>query len=126
MYIAMDHTTWDLTLLKVLNRMCYNTTVSCASRYITNKLPNYRKGVLYPRGATLGGSSQVNAMNFAWAPDNEWDYIANLTGDASWGHEHMRRHLMELENCTYVPQGTPGHGFDGYITVSPRSATHTL
>ena len=56
-------------------------------------------------------------MNFAWAPDNEWEYIANLTGDKSWGHEHMRRHLMDLENCTYVPRGTPGHGFDGYIEV---------
>ena len=56
-------------------------------------------------------------MNFAWAPDNEWDYIANLTGDSSWSHTHMRRHLMDLENCTYVPRGTPGHGFDGYIQV---------
>jgi choline dehydrogenase-like flavoprotein len=75
-------------------------------------------GNYYPRGATLGGSSQVNAMNFVWAPDNEWDYIAELTGDKSWEHQHMRRHLMDLENCTYVPRGTPGHGFDGYIEVS--------
>ncbi|KAF2996739.1 hypothetical protein E8E13_006291 [Curvularia kusanoi] len=75
-------------------------------------------GILYPRGATLGGSSQVNAMNFAWAPDNEWDYIADLTGDDSWSHENMRKLLIELENCTYVPQGTPGHGYDGYLTSS--------
>lgn len=57
-------------------------------------------------------------MNFAWAPDNEWDYIAELTGDGSWGHEYMRQHLMNLENCTYLPAGTPGHGFSGYIQVS--------
>jgi hypothetical protein len=25
---------------------------------------------------------------------------------------------MNLENCTYVPEGTPGHGFDGYLVVS--------
>jgi choline dehydrogenase len=56
-------------------------------------------------------------MNFVWSPDNEWDYIANLTGDDSWGHEHMRRHLTNLENCTYVPEGTPGHGFEGYLVV---------
>jgi len=61
-------------------------------------------------------------MNFAWSPDNEWDYIANVTGDESWGHEHMRRHLMNLENCTYVPEGSPGHGFDGYLVVSGRSS----
>ena len=29
----------------------------------------------------------------------------------------MRRHLMDLENCTYVPAGTPGHGYDGYLEV---------
>jgi choline dehydrogenase len=56
-------------------------------------------------------------MNFLWSPDNEWDYIASLTGDDSWGHEHMRRHLQNVENCTYVPVGTPGHGFEGYVVV---------
>ena len=56
-------------------------------------------------------------MNFAWAPDNEWDNIANLTGDESWGHEKMRRYLIDIENATFVPEGTPGHGFDGYIDV---------
>ncbi|PSN70350.1 alcohol oxidase [Corynespora cassiicola Philippines] len=83
-------------------------------------------GIYYPRGATLGGSSQVNAMNFAWAPDNEWDYIAEVTGDDSWGHEHMRRHLMNLENCTYVPQGTPGHGFDGYLQSSHHNTSTSI
>jgi choline dehydrogenase len=62
-------------------------------------------------------------MNFAWAPDNEWDYIAELTGDKSWGHKHMRKHLMDLENCTYVPRGTRGHGFEGYIEVK---STHRV
>ncbi|CAI6315842.1 unnamed protein product [Periconia digitata] len=75
-------------------------------------------GNMYPRGATLGGSAQVNAMNLAWAPDNEWDYIAELTGDSTWGHENMRRLFMEMENCTYVPHGTPGHGFDGFLQTT--------
>ncbi|KAI1069362.1 hypothetical protein LB507_008736 [Fusarium sp. FIESC RH6] len=83
-------------------------------------------GLYYPRGSTLGGSAQVNAMNFAWSPDNEWDYIANITGDKSWGHEHMRRHLMNLENCTYVPEGSPGHGFDGYLVNDLSNATVRL
>ncbi|KAL1656399.1 hypothetical protein SLS61_000862 [Didymella pomorum] len=71
-------------------------------RSVADALVKSRAGILYPRGATLGGSSQVNAMNFAWAPDNEWDYIADLTGDESWGHENMRRYLTELENCTLM------------------------
>jgi choline dehydrogenase len=56
-------------------------------------------------------------MNFLWGPDSEWDYIAELTGDETWGHEYMRQHLIALENCTYLPLGTPGHGFDGPIEV---------
>jgi choline dehydrogenase len=65
-------------------------------------------------------------MNFAWAPDNEWDYIPNFTGDASWNHEHMRRHFIDVENCTYVPHGTPGHGFDGYIQVLNPTPTLSI
>jgi choline dehydrogenase len=42
-----------------------------------------RLGILYPRGATLGGSAQLNAMNFAIPPDKVWDHIAELTGDES-------------------------------------------
>lgn len=95
---------WVLMLIKYILLLTNSTTNSL--------------GVLYPRGATLGGSSQVNAMNFIWAPDNEWDHIANLTGDESWSHEHMRRHLMDLENCTYTPAGTHGHGHDGYLEVN--------
>lgn len=64
-------------------------------------------------------------MNFIWAPDNEWDYIAEVTGDETWGHEYMRQHLTVLENATYVPIGTPGHGFDGFLEVSSTHASHT-
>lgn len=117
---ATGRTMWGFIRLRARNRTYSPKCLFCAGDELADELCGYRRGILYPRGATLGGSSQVNAMNFAWAPDNEWDYIANLTGDASWGHEHMRRHLMDLENCTYVPQGTPGHGFDGYLTVSLR------
>ncbi|KAK0388804.1 hypothetical protein NLU13_5047 [Sarocladium strictum] len=83
-------------------------------------------GLYDPRGSTLGGSAQVNAMNFIWAPDNEWDYIAEVTGDETWGHEYVRRHLMALENATYVPSGTPGHGFDGFLEASQVNATTGL
>jgi choline dehydrogenase len=42
-------------------------------------------GVYYPRGSSVGGSSMINAM-CVWLPaDSDWNYIANVTGDASWG-----------------------------------------
>jgi choline dehydrogenase len=41
-------------------------------------------GVYYPRGATLGGSSMINAM-VCWLPsDSDWNYHAEVTGDNSW------------------------------------------
>lgn len=77
-------------------------------------------GVLYPRGATLGGSSNVNAMNFALPPDRDWDAIAELTGDESWRATAMRTYFERLENNDYLTRngsGSEGHGFDGYIHV---------
>ncbi|KAL4731881.1 hypothetical protein ACLX1H_000876 [Fusarium chlamydosporum] len=77
-------------------------------------------GILYPRGATLGGSSQLNAMNFAIPPDRDWDYIAELTGDEFWRANHMRDLFIDIENCTYAPEGTPGHGSGGFVQVRHR------
>lgn len=61
-------------------------------------------------------------MNFALPPDNDWDAIAELTGDESWKFHKMRELFIEIENCTYAPEGTPGHGFDGFIQVRTRGA----
>lgn len=41
-------------------------------------------GVYYPRGATLGGSSMINAMATWLPPDSDWDYVVELTGDETW------------------------------------------
>lgn len=41
-------------------------------------------GVYYPRGATLGGSSMINAM-CVWLPsDSDWNYHYEVTGDETW------------------------------------------
>jgi choline dehydrogenase len=74
-------------------------------------------GVYYPRGATLGGSAQSNAMNFALPPDDDWNIIAELTGDESWLAENVREHFIDMEKNQYLPSGTEGHGYDGYIGV---------
>ncbi|CAH0002408.1 unnamed protein product [Clonostachys byssicola] len=81
-------------------------------------------GIVYPRGATVGGSTQVNAMNLGPPPDHEWDYIAEVTGDNSFEAAAMREYFMKVENCNYLPQGTPGHGFDGFITLSRNNVTY--
>jgi len=41
-------------------------------------------GIQYPRGATLGGSSIVNAGLTLLPANSDWDYIKNITGDTTW------------------------------------------
>jgi len=41
-------------------------------------------GVYYPRGATLGGSSMVNAMVCLLPSESDWNYHYEVTGDESW------------------------------------------
>lgn len=41
-------------------------------------------GVNYPRGATLGGSSIINAGAVFLPSDGDWNYVRDITGDKSW------------------------------------------
>lgn len=41
-------------------------------------------GVYYPRGATLGGSSVINAAATMLPSEGYWDSIGALTGDRTW------------------------------------------
>ncbi|KAK4450241.1 GMC oxidoreductase [Podospora aff. communis PSN243] len=75
-------------------------------------------GIYYPRSGTLGGCSAHNAGAAMVPQDSFWDYMVNITGDESWGHQNMRRYFTQFENNTYLPSGTPGHGFDGWLTTS--------
>ncbi|KAF2635654.1 alcohol oxidase [Massarina eburnea CBS 473.64] len=80
-------------------------------------------GVYYPRGATVGGSSMINAMCTWLPPDSDWDYIQNLTGDASWNSANMRKIFQRIENNNYIPPNTPGHGFTGYFETNMNKPT---
>jgi len=74
------------------------------------------KGVLYPRGSTLGGSAAHNALVWVYPLDADFEAIVELTGDASWNPAAMRAYFQRLEQCEYLPRGAIGHGFDGYIS----------
>jgi choline dehydrogenase-like flavoprotein len=60
-------------------------------------------GILYPRAGTLGGCTAHNAMILVYPHNEDWDYIAQLTGDASWSAANMRRYFELLENCHHRP-----------------------
>lgn len=55
-----------------------------------------RKGILYPRGIGIGGSTTNNAMINVLPKNSDWDSLASLTGDHSWSSSHI--------NSTYLPR----------------------
>jgi choline dehydrogenase-like flavoprotein len=57
--------------------------------------------VLYPRAGTLGGCTAHNALALIYPSNTDWDDIARLTGDASWGAQGMRAYFERIENCRH-------------------------
>jgi choline dehydrogenase-like flavoprotein len=96
--------------------------------------PKYREtysgkrvdGVLYPRAGTLGGCTAHNAMIFVYPHDEDWNAIADLTGDESWRADHMRHYFEHLENCHHreleriaaeAGFNPSRHGFHGWLST---------
>jgi len=96
--------------------------------------PNYREtyngknvdGVLYPRAGTLGGCTAHNAMIFVYPHDEDWNAIADLTGDETWRADHMRRYFEQLESCHHrelekvaaaAGFNPSRHGFHGWLST---------
>ena len=76
-------------------------------------------GVFYPRAATLGGCTQHHAMIIVYPHDSDWQHIADLTGDASWAPDHMRKYFELLERCTYSNNpAAERHGTKGWLTTT--------
>ncbi len=81
-------------------------------------------GVLYPRAGTLGGCTAHNAMITVYPHNEDWDFVAQLTGDSSWSAGNMRKYFERMENCHYRPGwrllsklglNPTRHGFKGWF-----------
>ncbi len=78
-------------------------------------------GIYYPRASNLGGCAEHNALVALYPSEDDWDTIANITGDSSWAASNMRQYWEKLENNQYLTPGTPeaaGHGFDGWLDTT--------
>jgi choline dehydrogenase len=78
------------------------------------------KGLYYPRGTSIGGSTTTNAMIFLYPDNSDWDAIAELVDDPSWNADAMRGYFERVENVRYnEPEpGNPGrHGYSGWLPV---------
>lgn len=82
-------------------------------------------GILYPRAGTLGGCTAHNAMITVYPHESDWQKIADLTGDAKWRPESMRKYYELLERCTYLrpSEEARGHGFRGWLGVDRTDAS---
>ena len=103
------------------------------SQELQERDPKYRKewegqevnGVLYPRAGTLGGCTAHNAMITVYPHNEDWDFIAYLTGDKSWSADNMRKYFQRMERCAYRPfwrcvaenlgLNPSRHGFKGWF-----------
>ncbi|HZP06365.1 MAG TPA: GMC family oxidoreductase [Terracidiphilus sp.] len=72
-------------------------------KYVEKWQDEKADGILYPRAGTLGGCTAHNAQIFVYPQNSDWKYIEELTGDASWSPESMRRLFEDLENCHHRP-----------------------
>ncbi|MBW4675037.1 MAG: GMC family oxidoreductase N-terminal domain-containing protein [Desmonostoc geniculatum HA4340-LM1] len=89
-----------------------------------SKFSPEHQGILYPRAGMLGGCTGHNAMITVYPHNSDWDKIAEITGDASWNSDNMRKYFERLERCNYLdrpinPNDNPTrHGFDGWLTTN--------
>jgi len=86
-----------------------------------------RDGVLYPRAGTLGGCTAHNALILVYPTNDDWNGIAEITGDRSWSAARMRRYFERLEGCRYrgfsrfiyklLTLNRSRHGYSGWLTT---------
>lgn len=85
------------------------------------------RGVLYPRAATLGGCAAHNALVAIYPDQDDFQYVATLTGDASWTPKNMRNYFVKLERNTYLQSLlSPGHGYNGWLGIDTTPVTLAL
>ena len=81
-----------------------------------------KKGVLYPRAGTLGGCTAHNAMITVYPHASDWNDLATLTGDSTWGAANMRKYFALAEQCEYLggasESARAGHGFQGWLRTN--------
>jgi choline dehydrogenase len=94
-----------------------------------------KDGVLYPRTGALGGCTAHNAMITVVPHNADWDDIATLTGDTSWGADAMRGYFERLENCQYrrldreaarIGINRSRHGWDGWLHTEKAIPVNAL
>jgi choline dehydrogenase len=113
----------DETEARKDTKMTYLTPEGDWYTGLTPPADSQRLGVLYPRVGALGGCSQHNALVTILPNNNDWENIAQITGDKTWGAKNMRKYFQKLEKCQYLPNSISGHGFNGWLQTQVTPLT---
>jgi choline dehydrogenase-like flavoprotein len=109
--------------------------------YKTTRQDNLKgRQIGYDRGKGLGGSSAINFSVYDIGPRDDFEEIARIAGDQTWGWKDAQRRLKAIENYhgdvskdyqKYLKPLPENHGTHGKIHVGfpqtwERSLPHTL
>jgi choline dehydrogenase len=78
------------------------------SKLVVDEQTGEQIGVLYPRAGTLGGCTAHNAMITVTAHDQDWNAIAQATGDPSWSAANMQPYFEDVRRWLEVSPPDPG------------------
>ncbi len=84
------------------------------------------RGVLYPRGSALGGSTAVNAMVTVLPSRSDWNRMAALVGDAGWRAETMTPYYDRVRQWLQIEVPDPTLAMSdekvvGYLTAAAQT-----
>lgn len=96
-------------------KLVYNTPTGGQYTGLDPPANSEVKGILYPRSATLGGCTAHNALVTIYPDRDDFQYLADLTGDASWSPTNMRNYFKKMEDCGYLQLDLAGHGYSGWF-----------
>ncbi|KAL4261700.1 GMC oxidoreductase family protein [Pleurotus pulmonarius] len=89
------------------------------------------KSFFYARGHVLGGCSSTNGMAYTRGSAEDYDKIANITGDEGWSWDQLQYYIRKHERWS-TPTASPmhfdpsAHGFHGMTEVSLSSVPHSI
>src|SRR5262249_49799072 len=93
------------------------------------------EGIWYPRAGALGGCTTHNALILAYPHNDDWNELADITGDPSWRADRMRQYFERLENCRHRPGqrllsrlglNPSRHGWGGWLHVEKAVPTEAI
>ncbi|KAF5368019.1 hypothetical protein D9758_004328 [Tetrapyrgos nigripes] len=78
--------------------------------------------IAYPRGFVLGGTSSINSFAYTRGTSEDYDRIANLTGDSGWSWDALRPYILKAELLT---PPADGHDTSNQLNVSVHGSVNT-